>query len=55
MGDPASDSSDSPPVDYSEYLMMKDQFQPARFDPIKYDFGDQFLFSNFGFLVQDGK
>jgi hypothetical protein len=43
-------------MDYSEYLLMKDQFQPAGFDPIKYDFGDQFLFFNcFGFLVQCGK
>jgi hypothetical protein len=55
ISDPASDSSDSPPVDYSEYLLMKDQFQPAGFNPSKYDFGDQFLFSNSGFLVQGGK
>ncbi len=55
FSDSASDSSDSPPVDYSEYLSMKDQFQPAGFDPTKYDFGDQFLFSNSGFLVQNGK
>jgi hypothetical protein len=55
ISDSASDRSDSPPVDYSEYLLMKDQFQPAGFDPIKYDFGDQFLFSNSGFFVQDGK
>jgi hypothetical protein len=55
ISDPASDSSASPPVDYSEYLLMKDQFQPAGFNPSKYDFGDQFLFSNSGFLVQGGK
>ena len=40
ISDPASDSSDSPSVDYSEYLFMKDQFQPAGFNPSKYDFGD---------------
>jgi len=55
FSDSASDSSDSPLVDYSEYLLIEDQFQPAGFDPTKYDFWDQVLFSNFGLLVQDGK
>ena len=55
ISDSASNSSDSPLVDCSEYLLIEDQFQPAGFDPTKYDFWDQVLFSNFGLLVQDGK